>query len=58
MQLDTWNRSSCFKLKAVLLEVLKQRNSEIIDCGTYDADCVEDPVYGQFINLYTLNYIS
>ena len=47
MKIAIGNDHVGFELKEVLLEVLKQRNIEIIDCGTYDTDRVDYPVYGE-----------
>ena len=47
MKIAIGNDHVGFELKEVLLEVLKQRNIEVIDCGTYDTDRVDYPVYGE-----------
>ena len=46
MKIAIGNDHVGIELKAALMEVLKERNIEVVDCGAYDTQRSDYPVYG------------
>lgn len=51
MRIAIGNDHVGYELKELIINVLKERNIEIVDCGTYSSERVDYPIFGEKVAL-------